>query len=150
MRMNGVHRSLVRAPESGLSMVEFLVALSIVGFTIASIITGYILASRKTEWSTAAAAAQRLALQRLEQTRAARWDLYADLNELPSLTTTVPLVPLGIPYTTDHPATATVRTTATQVSANPPLYVIRVEVEWSYGGGGPFTNRVIAYRAPDS
>jgi len=132
-------------------MVEFLVALSIVGFTIASIITGYILAAQKTGWSTASSAAQRLALQRLEQARGARWDLYANppiTNQLPQLNSTN-TVPLEIPDTGGNP-TAEVRTTATQVSAAPPLYMIRVEVEWSYGGRGPFTNRVITYRAPDS
>ncbi len=152
MMMIGVQRSPSRARESGVSMVEFLVALSIVGFTIASIITGYILAAQKTEWSTASSAAQRLALQRLEQARGARWDLYANppiTNQLSQLNTTN-TVPLEIPDTGGNPAMATVRTTAAQVSAVPPLYMIRVEVEWSYGGRGPFTNRVMTYRAPDS
>jgi type II secretory pathway pseudopilin PulG len=145
-----------RQTETGVTMVEFLVSMMIAGFAIASIIGGYILASQKTEWSTASSAAQRLALQRIEQARAARWDFNWgapwDAKSRPTNLTRLAgsaSVALQLPETGGNPNLATVRTTVT-TNASPPLCIIRVEVIWTNMGRGPFTNTVIAYRAPDS
>ena len=137
--------------RSAFTIVEVLVSILIVAFTVSSLVTGWILSAKKTEWSSLSSAAQRLALRRVEQARAARWDLFSHppTNEVVRLAG-VETVPLEVPRTDTNRPTATVETTIEMVSGSPPLQLIRVDVVWSYLDRGPFTNTVITYRAPDS
>src|SRR5216110_1909907 len=65
----------MRVPaEAAFTLVEVLVALVIIGLVFTSILTSYVSATDRSEWSGYSLAAQSLALQGMEQARAARWD----------------------------------------------------------------------------
>ncbi len=90
-------------------------------------------------------------MQRVEQTRAAKWDMIAYppidqlvSNNFPAVTST-----LDVPVADTNVVYATSVTTIATVSTNPPLKMIRVDCIWSLMKRGPFTNTVVTYRSPD-
>ena len=119
---------------------------------LAAIINGYVMAAQRAEWSAYSLAAQSLANQKVEQARSCKWDPlgYPAVNEMVSsnFPTTVDI--LDVPLSTNGAITyATNKTTITDISANPPLKMVRVDTTWMFMGRGVFTNTVITYRAPD-
>jgi Tfp pilus assembly protein PilV len=138
-------------PCQGFALEEVMVSMTIAALGIAGIVSGYFLSAELADWSTAFKAAQALAVQRLEQTRAARWDTLASpvVDEL--VTGNFPQVvsALDIPQTGSNVVYGTNKTTITAVSVNPPLRLIQVDCTWSLFRRGPFTNSVFTYRSPD-
>jgi hypothetical protein len=128
-----------------------MLALSIAALTISGVATGYVLAAQQMEQAAASAAAEFMALQRLEQARAAKWDTLANppVDELAASNFPVAIATLDIPVARNKAHYATNTTTITTVSADPPLKRIRVDCVWSYMSRGPFTNTVTLCRAPD-
>src|SRR5947199_10158474 len=61
--------------KGGFTLAETLVSIAIAMFAIVGLITGFIQSARQAETSGYFLAAQALASQGLEQTRAAKWDL---------------------------------------------------------------------------
>lgn len=49
--------------------------MAVTAMSLGGVVSGYIFATRQAEWSAYSLAAQSLATQRIEQTRAAQWDL---------------------------------------------------------------------------
>ena len=136
----------------GYTLAEVIISAAIAGVSIGGIVWGYLLVGQRTDWSTCSAAAQLMVAQRIEQTRAAKWDPlgYPPVDELvpanfPVLTNKT----LDIPSIGAEVVVATNTTTITLIQTNPPLKMIRVECIWSLVGRGPFTNRALTYRAPD-
>ena len=113
----------------GSSLVETVISLGIVTLTISGSIKGYVLTANRAEWSAYSLAAHSLAMQRLEQTRAAKWDTAAyppvDLmvqgNFIP--VTNV----LDVPISGSNIVYAISYTSVTNVSANPPMKMVRVD-----------------------
>ena len=104
---------------------------------------------KTAEWAAYSLAAHSLAMQRIEQTRAAKWDP-AGFPPVDDLTNRPPAVDiLDIPISGTNIAYATSITTIATVSLNPPLKKIRVECVWPFVNRGLFTNVVVTYRAPD-
>ena len=97
-------------------------------------------------------AAQSLATQRLEQTRAAKWDPRASPAVDEVVLTNFPTVPtniLDMPVSGTNVAYATNFTMITNVSSGGyPLKMIRVDCVWSFRQR-MFSNTVATYRAPD-
>jgi hypothetical protein len=110
---------------------------------------GYVMSAQSAEWSAYNLAANSLAIQRLEQTRAAKWDRQASplVDELTNFPTVVEI--LDIPISGTNIVYATNVTTITAVSTHPPLKMIRVDCSWRFSSGQVFTNSVMTYRAPD-
>ena len=136
---------------SGISLVEIVISIAISGVSISAIVAGYLYSARAAEWSAYSLAANSLAMQRLEQCRAAKFDV---------LTTPITdeLVPgnfpnqeqvLDVPRSSGNIAYATNYTTITLVATNPPLKMIQVDCVWRFKNEGLFTNSLITYRAPD-
>lgn len=141
----------IRRHERGGSLVELVIAMAIAVVTIGGSVKGYLLTAHKAEWSAYSLAAHSMALQRVEQTRAAKWDPGAwppvdrvIPGNFPPLTNV-----LDVPISGTNIVHGRVFTTVTSIAANPPLKMIRVDCVWPFHRHGTFTNTVITYRAPD-
>jgi type II secretory pathway pseudopilin PulG len=139
--------------DNGVTLVETLVALSIAGFVIAGLVTGFVQAAKQTESSAYILAAQALATQGLEQTRAAKWDPTGSTGVVDQLiATNFPMVVtnLDVPGSNSRLVYATNRTTISVISTNPQLRMIQVDCSWMFPSSGRiYTNSIYTYRAPD-
>ena len=122
----------------------------LLGIVVSGVVAGYMQTEKQAEWSAYSLAAQSLAMQSIEQARAAKWDPYAypavnEITNLARLTTNV----LDIPISGTNIAYATNRVGIRLVSTVPPLMEISVTNTWSFMNRGVFTNTVLTYRAPD-
>jgi prepilin-type N-terminal cleavage/methylation domain-containing protein len=143
----GVIRAGRRA--GGFTLTEVVMAMAILTLVIQGVIYGYIHSSRRAEWNGYSLAAQSLALQGVEQARAAQWDpqLWPVVDELPP-TNYVQIDALDIPRS-GQPIYATNYISVKSISVNPPLRQIQASCVWGFLGRGVFTNTVTTLRAPD-
>jgi len=138
--------------QKAFTLAEVVIAMAITVMSLAGVIMGYIFAIRQAEWSAYSLAAQSLATQRLEQTRAAKWDPRASPPVDEVVTNNFPTVPtnvLDMPVSGTNMAYATNFTTISDVTnGGYPLKLIRVDCVWSFRERA-FTNTIATYRAPD-
>ncbi len=136
---------------AGITIIEVVLSLAIMGISFGAIILGYVMSARRAEWSAYSLAANSLAMQRLEQCRAAKWDMLTSpvTDELVATNFANQAAILDVPISGENITYATNLTTITSISANPPLKMIRVDCVWPFKGQGLFTNTLITYRAPD-
>ncbi len=137
--------------QAGLSLVELLCSIAIAAVTISGTVNGYILSSNQAEWSAYSLAANSLAMQRVEQARAAKWDLAAfpAVDQVTSGSFPPVANILDVPISGTNIVYATNFTTVSTISTSPALKMIRVDCVWAYRQHGVFTNTVISYRASD-
>ena len=135
----------------GFSLQEVVTSLAVVGVTLGGIMMGHVTSAKIGDFSATSAAAQQAAGERLEQTRAARWDklAYPVLDELVSSNFASVTSNLDVPGAKGVPVSATVTTSIADVSVDPPLRRVTVECVWSLSGRGPFTNSIATLRCPD-
>lgn len=140
-----------RLGNTAFTLVEVVVSAAVAAMTVAGIVYGYTQSTKRAEWSGYSLAAQALAVQRLEQTRACRWDPDAGVDQLVSASFGVQTLVLDIPIIGTNAAYATNITTITAISTNPPLLrMVRVDCIWKFPVTGRFfTNTVATYRSPD-
>lgn len=143
-----------RAHALGMTLAEVVVALAIASLTIASLIGGYVFSMLAAEKSSLSLAANTRAIERLEDTHGARWNVsnLPVVDELAGTNFPGKLVVIdlsgqgaGVTYGTNY-------TTITDVSLSPPLRRIRVDCVWQFRSGhfsSLFTNTVEALRGPD-
>jgi Tfp pilus assembly protein PilV len=136
---------------SGLTLAEVVTSLAITGLTVASLVSGYVYSGQQTERAVCSCAAEFMARKRVEQARSAKWDrlAYPPVDELVSTNFPVVVAPLDVPVSANCAQYATNITTISTVSDDPPVKMIRVDCVWSFQSRGPFTNTIIANRAPD-
>ncbi len=130
--------------------MEALISMLLLGIMVTGVVAGFMQTEKQAEWSAYSLAAQTLAMQPIEQARAAKWDPYAyppvnDLATMPRLTTDI----LDIPISGTNIVWATNRIGIRLVSTTPPLMEISVTNTWTFFNRGVFTNTVVTYRAPD-
>jgi hypothetical protein len=134
-----------------MSLPEVVISLAIGGLVFGGVITTYMQGAIRAEWSAYNLAGHSLAVQRLEQARAAKWDTQSsppvDLVVATNFPPTVDLMDLPISGTNFTFATNFV--TISTISTNPPLKLISVDTVWSFRPGKVFTNSTASYRAPD-
>ena len=138
--------------ELAFTLVEVVTATAISVLTMAATVYGYGLTTRRAEWAGYSLAAQSLALQGLEQARAAKWDPWASppVNDLTNVYFQTPSIKvLDIPISGTNVVYATNFWTITTISANPNIAMIRVDCVWKFARRGVFTNTVVSYRASD-
>lgn len=135
--------------QHGFSLVEMLVAVMVAGVMIAGMVGGYIQTAKQAEWSAYSLAANALALQRLEQVKAAKWDPAGGVDQVVGANFPARSEILDVPVTKTNIVYATNRTTITSISTTPPLKMVRVDCTWTFLNRGVFTNSVVTYRAPD-
>ena len=137
--------------EQGFSLAEQVVAMAISLILISGVVSGFIQTTRQAEWSAYSLAAQSLASQGLEQSRAAKWDPrgYPPTDQLVSSNFPIRAQILDIPLTRSNIVYASNIVTISTVSLNPPLKMISVQCIWPFLERRLFTNTVVCYRAPD-
>ncbi|NBV23989.1 MAG: hypothetical protein EBS05_18985 [Proteobacteria bacterium] len=133
-------------------MTEVVVASAIAAITMAGVLEGYVQSQERADWSGCSLAAQALAVQRLEQTRAARWDTEAGVDQVIATNFPTLLLPFDLPVSGTNVLYATVITRITTLSAVPPmLKMIQVDCIWRWARKNRLTtNSVATFRAPDN
>lgn len=128
-------------------------AAAIALMTVAGIIYGYTQSSQRAEWSGYSLAAHAAATQRLEQTRACRWDTETGVDQLVAANFPQQVVLLDIPVVGTNAFFGTNVTTISTISATAPqLRMIRVECRWRFlprAGCSPTLWSPTAHRMPD-
>src|SRR6266436_6167849 len=123
-----------RAQELGMTLAEVVVALAIASLTVLSLVGGYIYSTVGAEKASLSLAANTRALERLEDTHGAVWNVsgWPVVDELVATNFPTKLVILdlsgqgaGITYGTNY-------TTITQVSLAPLLRRVRVDCVWRF------------------
>jgi hypothetical protein len=134
-----------------ITLMEVVFAMAVGGLLMAGVASGFIQCMRQAEWSSYSLAANSLALQKLEQTRAAAWDrLAAPPNDQVVSSNFPPDVQvLDVPISKTNIVYATNFTSIQSISTNPPLKLVRVDCVWSFMSRGLFTNTLATYRAPN-
>lgn len=123
----------------------------ILGISITGIVSGFMQSHRTAEWSAYSLAAQSLAMQPIEQARAAKWDptKATPVDQLVSSNFPVRVLLLDVPISGTNIVYATNRVSIRTVSVDPPLREIAVECTWTFPNRGTFTNTMLTFRAPD-
>lgn len=139
---------------AGFTLTEVVVAVAVIALTFAGVIYGYIQTADRAAWSSYSLAAQSLAMQGIEQARAAKWDSQAwpVVDDL-GVTNFMQVEQLDVPVV-GQPILATNYVSVTTVSLDPPLRQLRADCVWMLKGrtagiAGPFTNTAITLRAAD-
>jgi prepilin-type N-terminal cleavage/methylation domain-containing protein len=144
------NQSRIRS-TSGFSLIEVAMSLMIVGIVMIGLVDGYRMSSRRAEWSAYSLAAQALALQQIEQVRAAKWDTMADpvVDETLSVPTVSSAV-LDMPISGTNAVMATNYVTISSISVGGGITFkqVRVDTVWPWFGRY-FTNTLATFRAPD-
>lgn len=134
-----------------MTLTEVVISLAIGGLVFGGVLTAHIQSTVRAEWSAYHLAGNSLAMQRLEQARAAKWDTQSsppvDLLVSSNFPVTVDI--LDIPISGTNITYATNIVTISAVSSDPPLKLITVTTIWPFRAGYCFTNFTAAYRAPD-
>lgn len=137
-----------------MTLVEVVVALAVASLMVVGLMGGYISSTVAAQKASLSLAANTRAIERLEDTHGARWNVsgWPVVDELVATNFPAKVVVLdlsgqgaGITYGTNY-------TTITQVSLSPPLRRVRVDCVWRFQSGqfsGVHTNTVETLRGPD-
>jgi type II secretory pathway pseudopilin PulG len=143
-----------RAQDLGMTLAEVVVAMAIASLTVLGLVGGYTYSTLGAEKAGLSLAANTRALERLEDTHAAIWNVsgWPVVDQLVATNFPAKLVILdlagqgaGVTYGTNY-------TTITQVSVAPPLRRVRVDCVWQFRTGqfsSLLTNTVETLRGPD-
>jgi len=133
------------------TLTEVVFSLALIGLTAGGIINGYIQSARVTDWQARSLAAESLAMQRVEQCRAAKWDTrsFPVVDQLVSSNFPTLTEQMDLPTVSTNASYATIYTTISTISSSPPLRMMQADCVWQFPGRGLFTNTVVTYRAPD-
>ena len=144
----------VRAQALGMTLAEVVVAMAVASLAVLSLVGGYISSTVAAEKARLSLAANTRALERLEDTHGAIWNVsgwpVVDQLVATNFPPKVVIIHLaaqgaGITYGTNY-------TTITQVSLAPQLRRIRVDCVWRFQGRQSstlITNTVETLRGPD-
>ena|SRR5579872_6572893 len=144
----------IRQRTLGFTLVEVVISLGLAALTFTGVIYGYALTSDQAQWSACSLAAHSLAVQGVEQARAAKWDpaAWPPIDEL-GTTNYTQISPLDLPVAKGNVMYATNYVSISTVSAMPPVRELRSDCVWKLLNGtrtrGLFTNTVVTLRAPD-
>ena len=135
----------------GFTLEEVVCSTAIAGITVGGLLTGQNLAYKRLLWSATSLLAQVETMGRLEQVRAAKWDQMANppVDELAATNFPDQVTTLPVPGLFSGQVYATNRVSIVNISSDPPLRMIQVEVTWSLLGDRCFTNSIFTYRSPD-
>lgn len=138
--------------RSAFTLMESVIASAIAAMMFGGIVYGYIQSGRNAEWSAFSFAAQSMAMQRLEQTRASKWDPEATpvVDELVGSNFPALVSILDVPMSGSNYVYATNFTTISTISTAPMLRMIKVDSVWRFINGRLYTNSIATCRAPDA
>jgi type II secretory pathway pseudopilin PulG len=161
----------LKRQASAFTLAEVVISVAVVGLIFGGILTANVQSAKRAEWSGYSLAAQALAIQQLEQSRASVWDDAVNKNELTNLNllawtyNTSTRVGKGYSWTNlDLPisgtnfiratnfVTVSMLTNVTGVSGVK-LQMVQVDTVWHFRFFGGFylcTNTIVTYFAPDN
>lgn len=136
--------------QSGMTLMEVVVALVIAGMGVGGIVAGYSFCTASAEKTSLALAASARAMERIEEIRSAKWDRssWPTVDQVVATNFPTKVVTLDLSGSGVATTPATVQTVIAQVSTNPPLKNIRVSCIWTFRGAS-VTNTIETCRAPD-
>lgn len=151
MRYTATSGERRRRSRGGFTMIEAVVSMAIAGIVMGGIVSGFMQAHRTAEWSAYSLAAQSLALQPLEQSRAAKWDPYASppVDQLVPTNFPMTISILDVPLSGTNIVYATNVVTIQTISTVPPLKQVSVQCTWRFHNRPVFTNSVMTLRTAD-
>ncbi len=134
-----------------MTLIEVVIALLISSVAVSCMVSGYVFSIGSAERAALSLAAGNQAMERLEETRSARWDLlsYPQIDELKSANFTNEVVVLDVSGSGNGVTYATNITTIYKISDEPPLRGIRVECIYRFDGKQLITNIAETARGPD-
>ena len=137
--------------EAGMTLVEVVVALAVSGLAVGAIVSGYLFSATAAERAGFSLAANARAMERLEETRSAKWDTASvpAVDQLMSTNFPDKVMTLDVSGTGSGVTYATNFTQISLVSSSPPLKRIRVDCVWNFKGTKLLTNTIETCRAPD-
>ena len=141
-----------RKTAAAFTLVEVVVSIAILALAFSGMIYGYVQTNYRAEWSSMSLAAQSLAIQSVEEARAAKWDIYSSdsgtnpdelgVTNYTQIFSNALLVP-----SSGKSITVTNHVWITQVSAIPQVRQIRADCVWQFPRTGTcFTNTEIILR----
>lgn len=137
--------------QAGMTLMEVVISLAISGMAVGGIVTGYIFCTSSAEKSALSLAASARAMERIEETRSAKWDTSSwppvdqvVATNFPSKDVTLDLSGSGAATTS-----ATIQTDISAIPGTAPLKRIRVDCIWTFKGSQLITNTIETFRAPD-
>jgi len=138
--------------EHAFSLVETLIAFLVVGIAVGALVSGFVSSMRMAESSAYSLAANTLAVQGLEQTRAAKWDAvsWPNVDEVVSSNFPPTVYVLDTAKSGTNVVYATNFVTISTISTNPLLKMIRIDCVYRFLNHGLFTNTVVSYRATET
>lgn len=136
---------------AGGGLIEVIMSVAISSISVGGIFQGYLMSSQRAEWLACSQAANSQASQRIEQVRAAKWDLqaYPVVDEAVGTNFPTLVTALDIPTVGNNQVYGTNVVTITTVSVNPPVRMITVDCVWRAVNRGVVTNTISVYRSPD-
>ena len=140
-----------RCLQAGLTMIEVVIALAISSVAVGCLAAGYCFAVLAAEKSALSLAANARMMERLEQTRSAKWDMvsWPPVDELVSGNFPIQVVRLDLAGAGSAVTYATNYTEISKPSGDPPLKRIRVDCVWNFKGVQLLTNTIQTCRCPD-
>jgi len=134
-----------------MTLVEVVIALAITGLMVVGTVEGYIYCTTAAVKAELVQAANARAMERLEETRSARWDTssWPTVDQLVATNFPDEVVSLDTPGSGSGGTSATIMTTISQISVTPPIKSIRVDCVWQFRGTEWITNTIETIRAPD-
>lgn len=134
-----------------MTLVEVAVSLAIAAVAVAGTVSAYLFSSTSAEQSALSLAANAKAMERIEETRSARWDIssWPAVDQLVATNFADEIVKLDLAGSGTGVTYATNMTRISLVSTNPYLKKIRVDCIWRMGRSRVFTNSIETCRAPD-
>jgi prepilin-type N-terminal cleavage/methylation domain-containing protein len=137
--------------QAGMTLVEVVLALAIAGLMMGGIVTGYVYCATASVKDSLYMAANARMMERIEETRSARWDTssWPVTDQLVATNFPDKTVTLDMSGSGTNVINATLVTTISQISTLPPVRQIRVDCIWQFQGGEWITNTIETCRAPD-
>ena len=134
-----------------MTLVEVVIALAITGLIVGGIVTGYIYCTTAAVKAELVQAASARAMERIEETRSAKWDtsVWPIVDLLVATNFPDKGVSLDMPGSNSGGTSATIETTISQISLSPPVRRIRADCIWQFRGVEVITNTIETIRAPD-
>lgn len=133
------------------TMIEVTVSAMLAAIVISGILIGYTETAKRAEWSAYSLAGQSLAIQGIEQVRAAKWDTESEIDEIVATNFPVRVHIMDLPVAGTNATRGTNFTIIKTINAAPPLLkMIRVDCVWRAPNGRLHTNSAATYRAPNN
>ena len=133
-----------------MTLAEVVVAMAITGLAVGGIVTGYAYCTNSAERAALSLAASARAMDRIEESRSAKWDTasWPPVDQVVATNFPSKVVTLDLSGSGEVATTATLNTLISEISASPPLKSIRVDCIWKYKTE-MVTNSIEVCRAPD-